>query len=374
MTDRPRIDQVFAGPIDLPPLGALDNLPARQAEWRAAFADQMYGPLPPPPDSLGVEVEPLAGADRLILTMTVAGRSFTTDAALWRPKTPGPAPLIAGLDFTGPIGILTDTDFPLDPMAIAYTRPELGASDGRLYDHLRGTAAARWPIDLLTARGYAVLVSCYGSWVPDDPTKWTTHGLNPLLQSDTYAISLWAWAILRLIDAAEQLDNINTTRIAVAGHSRLGKAALWAAAHDARISATLANNAGCGGTAPARHPVGETLDQMAKTFPHWIKPQSGVPTVDQHQLIASVAPRRVYVASADLDIWADPLGTYMTVKAAAPAWGDTPNWPEATEIWHGDEGPDHPTLGHHIRPGDHDLRRDDWHRFLKFLNRSQASR
>ncbi len=374
MTDRPRIDQVYAGPIDLPPLGALDNLPARQAEWRADFADQLYGPFPCPPDDLTVQAQPLAHADRLILTITVQGRSFTTDAALWRPATSDPAPLIAGLDFAGPIGILSDADYPLDANAIAYTRPELGAPDGRLHDVLRGATAYRWPVDLLTSHGYAVLVSCYGSWVPDDPKLWMSHGLYPLLHQDTRVISLWAWALLRLIDTAEQIDGIDTSRIAVAGHSRLGKAALWAAAQDSRIGAVLANNAGCGGTAPARHSIGETLDEMATTFPHWIRPQHGLPQIDQHQLIASVAPRKVYVSSAQRDTSADPLGSFMALKAAAPAWGRAIDWPEPTDIWQGEDTPAHTALGHHIRRGGHDLLPYDWRKFLQFLDRSQLTR
>ena len=370
MNDTPRLDEVFAGPVLLPPLGDLSDLPARQDEWRAAFADTLYGPVPPPPDALEVRAEPLAGtsARRIILDFRVASRRFCVDAALWRPTQDGPAPLIAGLEFTGPLGILTGQAFPLDPDARVYTRPELGASGGRLHDVLRGTAAHRWPVEYLTARGYAVLVSCYGSWVPDDAETWTELGLMPLIDHDTRAISLWAWAIHRLIDAAGQLGDLDTGNVIVAGHSRLGKAALWAAANDTRIGAVMANNAGCGGTAPARHPRGETLTDMANAFPHWIRPGPDPRPVDQHQLIACIAPRKVYVASAEQDVWADPVGSYIALQAASAAWSGTTDWPSPESMWQGRSLPYHAAIGHHIRPGGHDMLPHDWHRFLTFLD------
>lgn len=370
MTGQPRLDQVFAGPVQLPPLGDLSDLQARQAEWRADFAETLYGPVPPPPDALEVRVEPLDGtsAQRVILDLQVGGRRFSVDAALWRPSQSGPVPLIAGLEFTGPLGILSGVAFPLDPCARVFTRPDLGAPEGRLHDVLRGTAAHRWPVDELTARGYAVLVSCYGSWVPDDAATWTEQGLFPFLGRDTRAISLWAWAIHRLIDAAGQLGDLDTGRVTVAGHSRLGKAALWAAANDPRIGAVMANNAGCGGTAPARHSRGESLTDMANAFPHWILSGPDPRSVDQHQLIACIAPRRVYVASAEQDIWADPVGSYKALTAAAEAWGGSAHWPTPEAMWTGAPPPDHGSLGHHLRPGGHEMLPYDWHRFLTFLD------
>lgn len=346
--------ELWQGSLSLPELTAEDPRPA--------FADLLYGPLPPPPDTLELRLDALGHAERLEITVSARDAAFTADAALFRLPGVSRAPLIVGLDFTGPIGILPDRTFPLDPEARVYT------SDGdRLADHLRGRHAYRWPLARLIREGFAVLVACYGSWAPDDPRTIETHGLKPLL-GDTGAISLWAWTLLRLIDAAEWI--MTPTEVIAVGHSRLGKAALWAAANDPRIGTVFANEAGAGGTAPARHPVGETLPQMADAYPHWIRPQTAPLPVDQHQLMSCLAPRRLYVASAEEDVWADPLGTYAALLAASRAWPDPPDWPDPETMWRGTRRLVHPKLGHHVRPGGHDLTAEDWDLFLDWFRRS----
>lgn len=377
MTDQPGpgdLASVWAGPFELPPLGDLSDLEARQGEWRRSFADGLFGPVPGPPDSLTVTRSPLRenGVERLEIAIAGAGRSFTVDAALWLPRRRGaPAPLICGLDFLGPAGVLASDEFPLDPAARVYSRPEYGAKNGELSEVLRGTSAYRWPVELLLDRGYAVLTSCYGSWTPDDPDAWRGTGTATVTVSpEAGAISLWAWAISRLVDVASALPEVDHTCVAVAGHSRLGKAALWAAACDGRIGAVLANAAGCCGSAPARHHVGETVAELAERFPHWLgagRP-AGELSVDQHQLIACIAPRAVYIAGAEADLWADPLGSYAALRAAAPAWGEqAEEWPEPPNYWERTHDITEGRRGHHIRPGGHDLLPYDWRRFLDFL-------
>lgn len=362
MNAGPRFEDAFAGAFDLP--APIPDAPAR-------FAEALYGPVPQPPDRIRVARAPLAGeaAERLVLTVEAGGRSFAADAALWLPPGAGPAPLIVGLDFAGPAGILAGTAFPRDPAARIHARPEFGAADGRLAEQLRGTSAPAWPVGYLTSEGFAVLVACYGSFVPDDPGLWSGHGLAPLLGTGSGAISLWAWAMSRLVDAGLLLG-LGTAGIAVAGHSRLGKAALWAAANDARIDAVLANNSGCCGAAPAAHPVGETVTGLAARFPHWLRSGAAtVPGLDQHHLIAAVAPRKVYIASAEDDLWADPVGTYVALAAAAKAWGQTA-WPSPRAMWEGERRLQRGALGHHLRPGGHGLLPYDWHRFVAFLRTS----
>ena len=373
MSQPPDLAEAFAGPVDLPALDSVGPLEERQARWRQGLAETIYGQVPAPPDDLSVAAEPIAGerAERLALSMTVRRGDlppapFEVDAALWRPEGDGPFPLIVGLSFTGPLGILTGTTFPLDDKARVYTRPEFGAN-GRLTEALRGTEAAAWPVDCLISRGYAVLLSCYGSWCPDDPEAFGRQGLRPFLGVETRAISLWAWALSRLIDAGERLGGLDMSRVSLAGHSRLGKAALWAAAHDGRIGAVMSNASGCGGSAPARHGVGETLDQMAKAFPHWILPQASASCLDQHHLLAAIAPRRLYLALAEDDLWADPLGSVMALGAASASWPETTLWPDPETVWQHAREVHHHSLGFHIRPGGHALTHHDWQRFLAFL-------
>ena len=366
------LEDAFAGPFLLESLDGPDPLEKRQERWRKELSDTIYGQLPPAPAELDVEVNPLAGspAERIEITMRSAdgAKALIVDAALWRPESLDDAPLIAGLGFAGPVGILTGPEFPLDMRARIHCRPELGVDNGRLHDVLRGTEAHRWPVEMLTARGYAVLVSCYGSWAPDDPNEIMRHGACPFVGLDTGAISLWAWAIQRLLDAAELIGGLDMGQVAVAGHSRLGKAALWAAANDTRIGAVLANNSGCAGAAPAGHAVGETLAQMAAAFPHWIKLRGDATSLDQHHLLASTAPRRVYVASAEKDLWADPAGTYLALVAASEVWPESCFWSSVEAMWAGKRQTCQSALGHHLRPGGHELLPYDWQRFLDFLD------
>ncbi len=357
-------ERACRGPINLAPLDISPELGAAQAGWRASLARSLYGAIPGPPEDLSLARHPLPddGAERIALTLSQDGRRFDVDCAFWRPATTGPAPLIVGLDFVGPVGVLASDAFPLDAEARIYTRPEHGA-EGRMTDALRGTQATRWPIEHLTKAGFAVLLGCYGSWAPDDPGHIRNHGIAPLMGNpDTGAISLWAWSLRRMLDVATRTAEIDSTRIAVAGHSRLGKAALWAAANDTRIGAVFANQSGAAGAAPAAHTVGETLDQLYERFPHWTirAPGSGPPALDQHALIAAIAPRAVYLAGATDDLWADPVGSMQALQAAAPAWGIDAAFADPMR---GRAGP----LGYHIRAGDHDLTLADWAGFLDFL-------
>ena len=337
----------------------MTQLIGTREHWLAAFASELYGPIPAPPRSLRVTREKLPDAHAERLALDIDG--FQIDAALWLPARP--KGIVLGLDFLGPIGTLTSDAFPLDRNARVVWPGWRGGEPGapaELDDSLRGAAMHRFPVDLILSAGWGVLTSCYGSWVPDDPACWRDHGLVPLLGDTTRAISLWAWAISRLVDVVLDLDH---TRIAIAGHSRLGKAALWAAANDPRIMAVLSNDSGCGGASLESHKAGETLADMRSRFPHWLLPEQPR-TVDQHQLLASIAPRGLYVASAIKDDWADPVGEYLALQAAAPAWNETLpelDFRENAALVQG-------KLAWHLRPGGHEILPYDWRRYLAFLN------
>ena len=378
----------FAGEIDFLPLAGYDPIvspearDARQAELRKVMADEFYGHVPVAPDEIHLKRIPLVAdaAERMEIEITVGERRFTGDAALWLPKeTSSPVPLICGLDFIGPVGLMNSDEFPIDPYARISPRTKFGAPDNRMSETLRGVSAHQWPVSMMLDAGYGVIVAGYGSWVPDDHDIWKTHGVHPLLgladDARIGAISLWAWAIQRLVDAAETIEEIDTSRVAVAGHSRLGKAALWAAANDRRIGAVLANNSGCGGSAPWSHPVGETLVQMAERFPHWTIPKeegqaSGL-SFDQHHLMFLLAPRALYLAAASSDVWADPIGSYLALKEASEVWNvGSPfdvDWPEARALWDTHRRIVNGALGYHLRPGGHDMLPYDWRNFLEFL-------
>lgn len=361
---------------DLSASGAPIADPAEaRSGWLGRFDTEVYGVMPPAPDAIEIRRVPIPreGAERIEITLRVADRSFTVDAALWLPRVDEGqrAPIALGLDFLGPIGSMFGEDFPIDPGA------RIPRSSGAvLQDSLRGTTMHRWPARMLTDAGYAVLTSCYGSWTPDSETDWRDRGVWPLTLpangTPPGAIALWAWAIRRLVDVAERLPEIDPARIAVAGHSRLGKAALLAAAHDTRIGAALINNSGSLGASLGSRNFGETEAILRARFPHWLAApvedaRTNEPPLDQHHLLAAVAPRGLYVTSASEDLWADPKGELLGLAGAAPMWPGA-SVPPAAEIFREDTGFTSGGIGWHLRPGPHDIRPYDWRRFLAFAD------
>lgn len=385
-------DEALVGDYVLPPLALGPSLApvttagdarAAQAQWRETFAQGLFGELPADPSKLEVtrRALPDANCEQVTIRLEVDGRTFSVDAALWLPpKATGPIPVIVGLDFLGPFGALPSQNYPLDPNARVALPRWVGEGEGPLQEVMRGTAAHRFPVPLLLDAGYAVLTSCYGSWVPDDHDTYRSHGLWPLLGLDASnappgVVCLWSWALQRLVDVAAALPEIDATRIIAAGHSRLGKAALWAAATDARISALFLNESGCGGAALSRRNFGETFAHNRDRFPHWLLPEAradaaGLDALDQHQLLAQLAPRRLYVASAAADLWCDPRGEYLGLKTAAPLWaafGKPSELPEADEVFVPGNGLVSGAVGWHLRAGGHELTPYDWQRFLAFM-------
>ena len=361
-----------------------------QEIWRKDLAHTLYGRLPAARPAFALTRTPLSGregGERLTLELSSDGRTAPVEAALFLPPAQRePLGLVIGLSFLGPAGILMSDEFPLEAGAIVDCDPVLGLVDRRLNDVIRGAHAARWPLHLFAEAGIGLLLAGYGVFAPDCPVRARTSGLWPLLglsdEPDAPgAISLWATGLSVLTDAAETLGEIDPQRIAVAGHSRLGKAALWAAANDERISAVIVNNAGCGGPALSTHSRGESLADLARAFPHWLSPRGraaalagGSRTLDQHHLIASVAPRAVLIGSAAADAWADPHAEYCGLKAAEPMWQTGgPMLPDPAAFFSGEKARPGVTasgpLQYHLRGGGHALLPADWRVYLAGLKR-----
>lgn len=249
----------------------------------------------------------------------------------------------------------------------------------------RGQSSGRWPLAKIISRGYGLATLYYGDIDPDfdDGFENGVHKLYPDLQNrpDNWSsIGAWAWGLHRVMDYFETAaPEIARNRVALIGHSRLGKTSLWAGATDQRFRVVISNNSGCGGAALSRRRIGESVKRINTKFPHWFCKQhrdyndnENECPVDQHMLVALMAPRAVYVASAKEDRWADPRGEFLSCYHAQPVFnllgvGDMgvsdATMPELNKPV-GNSTDDR--ISYHIRSGKHGVTDFDWQQYLSF--------
>ncbi|MBY0563695.1 MAG: hypothetical protein K2P58_05845 [Hyphomonadaceae bacterium] len=335
---------------------------AWQARRRAitdALEAEIYGPLPADvrarvvgraliaPENAGG----IAGVEQIEIE---AGESVRFPLILIMPQSGAPAPVIVMQNFCG-----NQAAFPGRPRAIAPPRSAYPIPcRSNFFDPLHRAVFGEWmlgpPFDRITARGYALAMFYGGDVVPDD-----ARDAPPALAAldAEGAIAAWAWTQARAVDVLEGDGRIDQDRIIAWGQSRFGKVALLASALDSRIDAVIALQSGRGGDALTAHRAGESVSAITSAYPYWFAPRFRDyalrdPPVDQHELLALIAPRPLLIVQAARDGWADPAGAYQAVVGARPAF-DLEGGP-----------PPHFAL----RAGTHAITDEDWRLTLDFLD------
>lgn len=376
----------------------------RKEEILDIFQKEMYGQMPPAPDTLILDSfddgSTLMGMARRRQVRMWFKADRTGPHIDWLIVSPTyatePTPVIIMLNFDGNHTILEDGEIPVTKAWKRITKKEVktnfsDGSDRGSLSHQEGSTII--PLATIIVRGYSYMTACYCEVSPDPGAKdpdyqnlqktfaytgvFDLWGQRDNNRSDnTSALCAWAWALSRGQDLAERLQGIDASRTIVTGCSRLAKAALLAGAFDERFSITVSVQAGGGGATLSKRVFGENVSTMTQSFPHWYcsayakyaSNEKSMP-FDQHLLLSCIAPRALLVEGFNKP-WFDTKGEFLAIKAASPVWpflGKTglpaTEWPADF-----DTKAIGTNLGYVRRPGEHGINGYDWMWMLDFAD------
>ena len=363
----------------------------RRPELLEMFASQMYGRTPK--DKIKVTCATLsenpnfmdgkATCKQVKFIFTNGRKNIEALLLLILPNWPKEkVPVFVAYNFNGNHTTTADTSIIFPSFFALSTIPEhLRWSES---NRERGGQSSNWSYDKIIERGYGIATMFYQDIYPDKPGYADQSvvslfaGYNPgqLKPDEWQALGAWAWGSSRIVDYLETQKRIDTKKIITMGHSRHGKVALWAGVQDKRFSIVISNNSGSGGVAMSKRVFGENIARITSAFPHWFCPdfnryannEANLP-FDQHELVALIAPRPVYITSAVEDTWADPKGEFLSGYYAGPVYELYGLKGLGTDVHPPLHQPIMNTVGYHIRAGVHDVTEYDWMCWMDFADK-----
>jgi hypothetical protein len=362
----------------------------RRPELKELFQTYMYGRFPAKPEKWTAKVL-FEDAKAFGGKGTLREVEITFGPPEWPkiyllvavPNGKTPAPCFVGPNFQGNHCLVADERVRITPDWCYANTP--GVVKNKATAEGRGKVLDVWPFEQALEKGYAVATFYNGDIQPDRHT--VREGMRATIPmreggdrgDETATIMFWAWGVHRCVDYLVTDRSIDAKRIAVVGHSRLGKTALLAGALDERIAVVIPHQSGCGGAGPSRskNPKAETVKRITTSFPHWFcgyfsafgDDPTKIP-FDQNCLVALCAPRPVLMTNAEEDQWANPSGQFDVLSAAAPAYElynvEKPvvaaKMPEPGKL-------SAERLGYFIRAGKHSMGRSDWKVYIEFCDK-----
>ena len=393
-------DEAKVPPYTLPdPLVLASGEPVRDAKtWTTRrrpeilelYRSEMFGRSAASPRKLNYEVtsedrQALGGkAVRKQITIYFTDKSDgpRMNVLLYLPAGRKAAPVFAALGFSGNQTVTSDPGIPLgDEWVMDRETKKYGKR--KATEESRGRSAQQWQVEQIVAHGYG-LATVYAGDIEPDFDGGLPYGIRPLFYKngqttpaadDWGALGAWAWGLSRVMDYLEKDRDVDAKRVGVFGHSRMGKTALWAGAQDPRFSLVISNESGEGGAAIARRDYGERTKDLNERFPYWFcgnfkkyNDREDALPIDSHMLLALIAPRPLYVASAEGDQWSDPKGEFLGALNASPVYELFGRHGIAAQPMPGLRTPVGDAVRYHIRDGKHDVTAYDWEQYLKFAD------
>jgi hypothetical protein len=364
----------------------------RRPEIARQLHTQMFGVNPDPElhlvvQHIDVDAKALGGIatrEQIALVLSNQPTGPVLHLLLYLPNAVhSPVPVFLGLNDAGNQSVSNDSGIDLNQIWVASKENRRVLVPLQADDSTRGSRASQWPIETILSKGYGFATIYDGDLQPDfaGGEAYGFRATPPLAEASVPpaerwgAIGIWAWGLSKALDYLISDSRVNGKQVAVIGHSRFGKAALWAGAQDQRFGMVISNESGKGGAALMKRDYGETVANLTTRFSYWFCPNFHRYAEDPQKLpfdspfiLSLVAPRPLYIGSSDGEYIVDPKGEFLAAVAVQPVY----------QLFDSKDlnlvqmpGLNHPTMGqigYHIRQGKHDMTAYDWEQYLAFAD------